>query len=228
MPTPEKSVELAETMVRIGLMTGRRFSALVTDMDQPLGMYVGNALEVEEAIRTLRGEVKGALLDVSLRLGTQILLSAGAAGTQEEAMSRLKRSLDSGEGLEKLRQMIETQGGDARVVDEPSRLPRAGAQIDLRAARSGYVSGMTTSLIGYAAQSLGAGRVRKEDRIDPAVGLVMKKRIGDEVEKGEVWCTLHVNRQSDVEGAEAMMRRAVCISDEKPPEKPLVYKTIEA
>ena len=227
MPTLEKSIELAETMVRIGSMTGRRFSALVTDMDQPLGMYVGNALEVTEAVKALRGEADGALLDVSMRLGAQILLSAGAAKAQDEAMKKLREKLDSGEGLEKLRQMIEVQGGDSRIVDDLSLLPQAQKQIELTAPRAGYIAGMTTSLIGYAAQALGAGRIKKEDAIDPAVGLVMKKRIGDFVEKGEVWCVLHVNPQSDVESAKKMMNEALLISDEQPEERPLVYRTIE-
>ena len=228
MPTLEQSIELAETMVRIGAMTGRRFSALVTDMDQPLGMNVGNALEVIEAVQTLRGEADGALLEVSLRLGAQILMSAKAAETQDEAMDRLRRRLDSGEGLEKLRRMIEAQGGDARIVDDLSLMPQAKERIELIAPRAGYISGMTTSLIGYAAQSLGAGRIRKEDDVDPAVGLVMKKRIGDPVEKGESWCTLHVNPRSDVEEARALLERAVSISEEKPADKPLVYRTVEA
>ena len=227
MPTLEKSIELAETMVRIGSMTGRKFSALVTDMDQPLGMYVGNALEVTEAVLALRGEADGALLDVSLRLGAQILVSAKAARTQEEAMAMLRRKLDSGEGLTKLQQMIASQGGDPRIADDLSLMPQAAEKIELRAGRAGYISGMTTSLIGYAAQSLGAGRIRKEDKIDPAAGLVMKKRIGDFIEKGESWCTLHVNPQSDVEGARKLMEQAIEISDEKPEERPLIYRTIE-
>jgi len=227
MPTLEKSIELAETMVRIGSMTGRKFSALVTDMDQPLGMYVGNALEVTEAVLALRGEADGALLDVSLRLGAQILLSAGAAKTQDEAMKMLRQKLDSGEGLMKLKQMIASQGGDARIADDLSLLPQAQEKIDLKAERAGYIAGMTTSLIGYAAQALGAGRIRKEDAIDPAVGLVMKKRVGDYVEKGEVWCTLHVNPASDAESAEKMMNEAIRMSDEKPEERPLIYRTVE-
>jgi len=228
MPTLEKSIELAETMVRIGSMTGRKFSALVTDMDQPLGMYVGNALEVTEAVMALRGEADGALLDVSLRLGAQILVSAGAVKTQDEAMDMLRQKLESGEGLEKLRQMIASQSGDARIVDDLSLLPQAQEKIELRAERAGYISGMTTSLIGYAAQSLGAGRIKKTDVIDPAVGLVMKKRIGDYVEAGECWCILHVNPKSDVESAKRLMNEAIEISDEKPEARPLVYRMIEA
>lgn len=229
MPTLEKSIELAETMVRIGAMTGRRFSAMVTDMDQPLGMNVGNALEVVEAIETLRGETSGALLDVSLSLGAQLLLSARVAATQEEAASMLRRSLDSGEGLVKLGDMIEAQGGDRRVTDDLSMMPQARSRTNVTAARSGYISAVNASLIGYAAQALGAGRIRKGDAVDPAVGLVMRKRIGDFVKKGEAWCTLHVNPTSDEAGARALLERAVVISDDRPTViPPLVYRTVEA
>ena len=228
MPTLEKSIELAETMVRIGSMTGRTFSALVTDMDQPLGMNVGNALEVVEAVEVLRGETKGALLDVSLELGAQILLSAKAASSHGEAMDMLTEKLESGAGLEKLRQMIEIQGGDGRIVDDLSLMPQAERKVDLCAEESGYIAGMTTSLIGYAAQSLGAGRIKKSDVIDPAVGLIMKKRVGDRIEKGEAWCTLYVNPASDEEGAKALLRRAVTISTEKPEVRPLIYRIVEA
>ncbi len=228
MPTLEKSIELAETMVRIGSMTGRRFSALVTDMDQPLGMNVGNALEVIEAVEVLRGDTKGALLDVSLQLGAQILLSAKAASSQEEAMQMLREKLESGEGLEKLRQMIEIQGGDGRVVDDLSLLPQAQKKVEIPAEESGYVAQLTTSLIGYAAQSLGAGRIKKSDAIDPAVGLIMRKRVGDRIEKGESWCTLLVNSASDEAGARKLLEQAITVSAEKPQTKPLVYRTVEA
>lgn len=228
MPTLEQSIELARTMVRIGSMTGRRFSALVTDMDQPLGMYIGNALEVTEAVKVLRGEAEGALLDVSLQLGAQILLSARVAKTKDEALSMLRDKLESGEGLEKLKQMIASQGGDPRIADDLSLLPQAQETIDLTAPSDGYISGMTTSEIGYAALALGAGRSSKEADIDPAVGLVMKKRIGDAVEKGEAWCTLHVNPGSRIEEAKQRLEGALSISKEKPVLRPLVYTTIEA
>ncbi len=226
MPTLTQSIELAEMMVRIGSMTGRRFSALVTDMDQPLGMNVGNALEVIEAVQALRGEADGALLDVSLQLGVQILVSAGAVQNQEAALQRLREKLDSGEGLEKLRQMIASQGGDARVVDDLSLMPQAGKRTQVVAQQDGYVCSIRTSSIGYAAQLLGAGRVRKEDAIDQAVGLIMKKRVGDYVRKGECWCELHVNPGSREAEARALLEQAITISEVRPEKKPLVYRTI--
>jgi len=165
---------------------------------------------------------------VSLELGAQILLSAKAASSHGEAMNMLTEKLESGAGLEKLRQMIEIQGGDGRIVDDLSLMPQAERKVDLCAEESGYIAGMTTSLIGYAAQSLGAGRIKKSDVIDPAVGLIMKKRVGDRIEKGEAWCTLHVNPASDEEGAKALLRRAVTISSEKPELRPLIYRIVEA
>ena len=228
MPTMEESIELAETMVRIGSMTGRRFSALVTDMSQPLGLNVGNALEVIEAIECLRGEKDGDLTEVSLELGAQILVSASAASSREEALRLLREKLTSGEGLEKLRAMIASQGGDARVVDDLSLMPQAQRMTDVLAEESGYIASMETSLIGYAAQALGAGRIRKEDDIDPAVGIVMKKRIGDYVEKGEAIMTLHVNPSSDEAGARALLKRAMAFSD-VPVERPaLIHRVIGA
>ena len=215
MPTPEKSAELAETMVRIGSMTGRRFSALVTDMDQPLGLNVGNALEVEEAITALSGRAEGALLDVSMQLGVQMLCTGGVFADRDKALAALRQKLDSGEGLKKLAEMIEAQGGDPRVTEDTDRLPHAGKTIVVPAPQSGYINAMHTRMIGYAAQRLGAGRIRKSDVIDPAAGIVMEKRLGDHVGRGEAWCTLHVGPTSDVNGALALLEKTLSIGPER-------------
>ena len=228
MPTLEKSVELAETMVRIGRGTGRRFSALVTDMDQPLGLYVGNALEVREAIEVLSGRAGGALLDVSLQLGAQMLRSCRLADSADEAMAMLRAALEDGRGLAKLADMIEAQGGERRVAYEPDRLPQAEGRIDIAAEKSGYVRAIATSDIGYAAQALGAGRERADDVIDPAAGIIMKKRLGEFVEKGEAWCELHVGARADVAAAKKRLAGALTLSDEPMAQaKPLVYRAID-
>ena len=227
MPTPEMSVTLAKTMVRIGSLTGRRFSALVTDMDQPLGLNVGNALEVKEAIDILSGRAKGALLDVSLQLGAQMLRTTGLAATADEAVARLRDKLASGEGLKKLAEMIEAQGGDPRVTRDTGLLPQAEGRVSVAARESGYVSAIRTSAIGYAAQALGAGRVKKSDRIDPAVGLVMKKRVGEPIEKGEAWCELHVNPGSDVNAALTLLEDALTVSRAPAKAPRLVHAVIE-
>lgn len=227
MDTYEKSVQLAKTMVRIGSLSGRRFSALITDMDQPLGNYIGNALEVEEAIEVLAGRVGGDLKTVSLTLGAHILRNAGAVRTVEEGIALLEEKIISGEGLKKLSEMIAAQGGDPRVAYDTSLLPKAKYRIDVTADRDGYVTGMTTRDIGNAAKLLGAGRERKTDVLDLSVGLVMKVRVGDKVKKGDVLCTLHAGDGSDRIGAHNLIRRSIAIGDDRPEPQPLIRAVVE-
>ena len=227
MDTYEKSVQLAKTMVRIGSLSGRRFSALITDMDQPLGNYIGNALEVEEAIEVLAGRVGGDLKTVSLTLGAHILRNAGAVRTVEEGIALLEEKIISGEGLKKLSEMIAAQGGDPRVAYDTSLLPKAKYKIDVTADRDGYVTGMTTRDIGNAARLLGAGRERKTDVLDLSVGLVMKVRVGDKVKKGDVLCTLHAGDGSDRIGAHNLMRKSIAIGDDRPEPQPLIRAVVE-
>lgn len=227
MDTPEKSRQLAETMVRIGNMSGKRFSALITDMDQPLGNYIGNALEVEEAIDVLAGRTKGELKDVALTLGAHILRNAGAAETVEAGIKMLDEKIESGEGLRKLGDMIEAQGGDRRVVEDTSLLPKAPKQIELRADRAGYIARMVTSDIGNAAKLLGAGRERKTDELDLSVGIVMHKRLGEAVKRDEPLATLHVGEKSDRVGAYNLLKKSIVIGDEKPEVMPLIQAVIE-
>ena len=226
MDTPEKSRLLAETMVRIGNLSGKRFSALITDMDQPLGRYVGNALEVEEAIEVLSGRAGGDLREVSLQLGAHILRGAGVASTVEEGVRLLEEKLDSGEGLERLGAMIEAQGGDPRVVHDTSLLPKAKELVEVRADREGFLGAVRTADIGNAARLLGAGRVKKTDVPDPAVGLVMEKRIGDPVKRGDVLCTLHVSDCSDRIGAYNLVKKAMQITEEAPSKPVLIHAVI--
>lgn len=226
MPTLEESIELGRQMVRIGSRTGHKFFALVTDMDQPLGQYIGNALEVEEAILVLSGQAEGPLKELSLLLGAYMLLGAGVAESVDDGLHMLHEKLLNGEALAKLGEMIEAQGGDPRVVDDPSLLPRAPQRIDVRARADGFVIRMHTSLIGNAAKALGAGRERKEDQIDPAVGIIMKKRIGEAVRRGDILCELHVSEHSDVEAARALMERAVVIESARITPPPLVHRVI--
>ena len=227
MDTPEKSRKLAEMMVRIGNLSGKRFSALITDMDQPLGNYIGNALEVEEAIDILAGRTEGALKDVALELGAHILRNAGAVATVNEGVKLLDSKIRSGEGLKKLAEMIAAQGGYPRVCEDTGLLPKAKTLIDIKADRAGYISSMVTSDIGNAAKLLGAGRERKTDALDLSVGIVMKVRVGDRVKKGDVLCTLHAGEKSDRTGAYNLMKRSITISDEKPEARPLIQAVVE-
>ncbi len=227
MDTPEKSRELAEKMVRIGNMSGKRFSALITDMDQPLGNYIGNALEVEEAIDILAGRTQGDLKYVSLQLGAHILVGAGRAATVEEGVALLEEKIRNGEGLKKLAEMIAAQGGDPRVVQDTSLLPKAKKTVDLLAEEDGWMESIVTSDVGNAAKLLGAGREKKTDELDLSVGIVMKKRIGDPVCAGDVLATLHVGEKSDCDGAYSLLKRSLKIGKE-PVEKPvLIHAVVE-
>ena len=219
--------ELAEFMVRLGSMSGRKFSALVTGMEQPLGAYVGNALEVEEAIQVLSGQAQGDLKTVALELGAYILRNAGAVKSVQEGRALLNRKLNSGEGLKKLAAMIQAQGGDPRVVYDTSLLPKAQTKLEVKSFKSGYLSQVATNRIGEAAKLLGAGREKKTDVIDPAVGIIVKKRIGDAVEVGDVLCQVFANPASDADGALHLLNGAFTVSAEKPEIPPLIEYVVE-
>ena len=227
MDTPEKSRKLAEMMVRIGSLSGKRFSALITDMDQPLGNYIGNALEVEEAIDVLAGRTGGDLKTVALTLGAHILRNAGAAPDVQTGIRMLEAKIVSGEGLRTFGDMIEAQGGDRRVVEDTGLLPKAPHKVVLKAERDGYVVKMHTSDIGNAARLLGAGRERKTDVLDLSVGIVMSVRLGDAVKKGDLLATLHVGERSDRIGAYNLLKKSIVIGDEKPEAKPLIQAVVE-
>lgn len=214
MHTTEASIELAQTMVRIGCDAGRRMMALVTDMGEPLGSHVGNALEVKEAIDALSGRVQGPLLEVSLELGARMLILADAATSVADAKQKLMGALESGRGLERLRAMIVAQGGDPACCDDVTRLPQAPVIRDVPAAVSGYVHRMDTVALGNAAQAMGAGRRVKTDVIDPAVGFVMCRRIGDRVEAGEALATVHARDEATAQAASEAIVRCVAIGAE--------------
>ena len=227
MQTQDAARELARAMVDIGNSTGRRFAALVTDMNQPLGRYVGNALEVEEAIDILSNRCEGDLKTVSLALGAQILRLAGAAKDAKEGLKMLLSKLESGEGLAKLAEMVRCQGGNPDAIYDTSLLPKAQSTKDVLAARDGYVGAITTNQIGYAAKALGAGREKKEDPIDPAAGLIMRVRLGDRVRAGQPLCTLHLGPLSREAEAEDLIQSAIHLQDEPPVPHPLIYGEIE-
>lgn len=227
MDTPEKSRQLAETMVRIGSLSGKKFSAVITDMDQPLGNYIGNALEVEEAIDVLAGRTEGDLKTVALTLGAHILRNAGVVKTVDEGIERLNEKIRSGEGLRKFAEMIASQGGDSRVTEDTSLLPHAPKRIELRADKDGWLGSIVTSDVGNAAKLLGAGREKKTDELDLSVGLIMKKRVGDPVHRGDVLAELHVGEKSDSVGAYNLLKGAIAISDIPVPRPQLIHSVVE-
>lgn len=193
MKTVEDSKKLAEAMVKIGNSVGRNTMAIISDMSQPLGFAIGNALEVKEAIDALKGEGPEDLMELCYTLGSQMVVLGGKASTIEEARKMLEHAVESGAALEVLKKFIAAQGGDASVVDDPSRLPQAKYVSDVVAKESGYVAKIEADDIGTAAMLLGAGRATKESDIDLAVGLVLRKKVGDYVEAGEPLVTVHAN-----------------------------------
>ncbi|WHX48481.1 pyrimidine-nucleoside phosphorylase [Paenibacillus woosongensis] len=196
MKTVEDAKELAHAMVSIGNNVGRRTMAVISDMSQPLGRAIGNALEVREAIDTLRGTGPKDLEELCLALGRQMVFLAGKAASLEEAEEKLREVIRSGKALEKFKEFIANQGGDASIVDNPDKLPTAAYRIEVPAKKDGVVASIVADEIGTAAMLLGAGRATKESEIDLAVGLMLNKKIGDKVAAGESLVTIHANREN--------------------------------
>lgn len=195
---------LAHTMVRIGKLANRQVMAVVSDMSQPLGEAIGNSLEVVEAIETLQGHGPADLLEMCYALGSQMVVLAKGAADLEEAREKLQAALESGAALEKFKEMIRNQGGDAAVVDHPERLLTAKYEFDLPALQEGVVTKIVANEVGVAAMLLGAGRKTKEDRIDYAVGLKLHKKVGDPVSEGESLLTIYANSEDVAEVKELL------------------------
>ena len=230
MRTVEEAKKLASLMVRIGDHLGRRCMAVITDMNQPLGLAVGNALEVKDAVEALSGMLPETdpLMEVSLLLGANMLLLSNLCTSEEEGKQMLLAAIRSGAGLAKLKAMVKAMGGDDSYID-PIKIRELCAtrrQIPLYPKEEGYLAAMEAVKIGLASQLLGAGRARKEDTIDPAVGLIMHKRVGDRLEKGEPFCTLYVNDETRLKEAIETMYTAITVSQEKPAAAPLVYDIV--
>lgn len=196
MKTLEDAEALADAMVSIGNNVGRNTMAIISDMSQPLGRAIGNALELKEAIDTLNGKGPEDLTELVLTLGSQMVVLANRANTLEEARQLLNEAIENGSALEKFKTFLENQGGDASVVDAPELLPTATYQIEYKAQSSGVVSELIANEIGVASMMLGAGRQTKEDEIDLSVGIVLNKKVGDVVKEGESLLTIHSNREN--------------------------------
>ncbi|EGT3598794.1 pyrimidine-nucleoside phosphorylase [Clostridium perfringens] len=193
MKTPEAARELATEMVGIGKHVGRNTVAIISDMDQPLGFAIGNALEVKEAIETLRGNGPKDLLELCLTLGSNMVVLAGAAKDTDEARKMLMETITSGKAIEKLKEFVEAQGGDASVIDDISNFHNAKYVIPVKATKSGVVSKIHAENIGLVAMELGAGRATKESIIDLAVGIVLQKKRGDKVNEGDIIAYIHAD-----------------------------------
>jgi pyrimidine-nucleoside phosphorylase len=225
MKTLDDSRELAKAMVRIGNNVGRNTMAVISDMSQPLGFAIGNALEVKEAIDTLRGEGPEDLTELCLTLGSHMVFLARKADSLKEAREKLENAMKDGSALETFKVFLSSQGGDASVVDDPQKLPQAKYTFELEAKQDGYVSEIVADEIGTAAMLLGAGRATKESEIDLAVGLILRRKIGDRVQKGESLVTICSNFEN-VEEVRTMLYENITLSTEKVEAPVLIHEEI--
>jgi pyrimidine-nucleoside phosphorylase len=225
MKTLDDSRELAKAMVRVGNNVGRKTMAVISDMSQPLGFAIGNALEVKEAIDTLRGEGPEDLTELCLTLGSHMVVLAEKAESPAQAREMLEQAIKDGSALEAMKTFLSSQGGDASVVDDPSRLPQAKYVYELDAKEDGYVSEIVADAVGTAAMVLGAGRATKESEIDLAVGLMLRKKIGDTVSKGESLATIYSNFE-DVEEVKERLYSNIKIKAAKVDAPVLVHEEI--
>ena len=223
----ESARKLAKGMQKIGESLGRKVIAVISSMDQPLGNYIGNALEVIEAIEVLKGNVKGDLLEVVLTLGSHMVVSAGKAETEEEAKEMLLKNIENGEGLKKFRQFVLQQGGTDRIVDDYSLLPVSPVKKAVYANTSGYIWSMDTAEIGKASIATGAGRVQKTDPLDLGAGIAMKVRLGDYIEKGDALAEVFAATEEKTEAAAKLISNAIVIKDEKNEPSKLILDIIK-
>ncbi|ARB77293.1 MULTISPECIES: pyrimidine-nucleoside phosphorylase [Staphylococcus] len=212
MKTLEDAEQLAHAMVSIGNHVGRKTMAIISDMSQPLGNAIGNALELREAIETLNGHGPEDLTELVLTLGSQMVVLGQQAETLEEARRKLKQAIQDGTALAKFKQFIANQGGNPHIVDHPELLPQAQYKIELPAQKTGTITEMIANDIGIASMMLGAGRQTKEDTIDLGVGIVLNKKVGDTVKEGEPLLTIYSN-QPDIFDVKAKLYDSIAIQD---------------
>ncbi|MCA9795164.1 MAG: thymidine phosphorylase, partial [Candidatus Eremiobacteraeota bacterium] len=227
MPDLESGRRLAHCMVEIGKRLGRRVRAALSDMDCPLGTHIGNALEFREAIEILRGErADSALAQVALELAAQLVVMSDLADSLEAARSRVRQLVDDGSALNRMRDWIKAQDGEPRMVDDLDLLPSAAERVVLRAENGGFVTQMQARAIGEAAMALGAGRQRKTDPVDPAVGVVLLVEPGQSVEKGQPLAELHSNDSGRSTEAMTALRQAIVVGPEAPAPRQLIREFI--
>lgn len=226
MKTIDDSFALAKEMVDIGDNMNRETIALITDMDEPLGFAVGNSLEVIEAIETLKGRGPKDFVMLCETLGAYMLLLAKVVESFEEGKAKIQEAISSGSALEKLKEFIENQGGDSRVVDDYTLLPQAKEILEVKSPKKGYIKKIEAEEVGVSAMMLGAGRETKEDELDLSAGIVLTKKVSDFVEEGETIAYMHYNKLDKIEAAKERFLNAYIISDEKVDEGKLVYGVV--
>lgn len=220
------AVKLAKTMAEIGKSVGRNVTAVISSMDQPLGMNIGNSLEVIEAIEVLKGNVKGDLLDVALTLGAYMLIGAKKVNSVEEGISMLTENINNGKGLAKFRELLIQQHGNPDIIEDYSLLPLSKAKLEVKAESNGYIYSMNTAEIGRSSLETGAGRASKTDSIDFGSGIIMKVRIGDTVSKGDVIAEIYSATEEKCISAGKYLKDAIEIKAEKPEQPKLILDII--
>jgi pyrimidine-nucleoside phosphorylase len=226
MPTVKAATELAQTMVKIGKSVGRKTVALISDMNQPLGFAVGNALEVKEAIETLKNGGPADFREHCLHVGAHLLVLGKKFKNVAAARAACEAVLADGSAFAKFRSLVEVQGGDVNQLDNPDLLPKAGLIQTITAPKAGYLKELNAREIGLASVALGGGRAKKGDAIDPAVGIVVHHKVGDKLAKGDPLFTVHANDTQKMEEIKAWVLKAHIFSRDKARRLPLFYKTI--
>lgn len=224
----ENAQKLSNEMVEIGNKVGRKVVALITDMNQPLGNTIGNSLEVIEAIEILKGNISGELKDVALTLGGYMLLLGKKFNNLKEAKENLEKAITDGRGLEKFRQLIIAQGGNPNVIEDYSLFPIDSYKLELKADKSGYLADLNTLTIGKASVETGAGRHKKEDSIDYGAGIILRKRLGDKIEKDEIIAEIFTSNKEKAENAMKILKTAFVISEDKPAKQNIILDIIGA
>ncbi len=227
MKSENDAAFLAELMVETGERMGKQVVALITDMDQPLGNMIGNALEVVECVEVLQGKGPEDLRELCLELAGWMLHLGGVAKAVAEGKQQSAKLIASGVALEKFRKMIELQGGDPRVIDDPKRLPQAQHRMQVSSSKSGYLASMQCEQIGTACVILGGGRERKEDSVDPSVGIVLHKKVGDRVAAGEPLATIYYNAETRAARARQLIEASIEVAAAAPAKRPLIHRVIE-
>jgi pyrimidine-nucleoside phosphorylase len=222
MPDPERAQKLARAMIQLGEDRGTPVVALLTAMDRPLGCACGNALEVKESLDALRGSGPDDLMEVTYALGAEMLMLAGAASNAGDAWTMMKKAIDSGKALDKFREIIEAQGGDASIIDNQDVLASAPVTAEFTAERDGIVQEVAPRAIGHGVIALRGGRRTMEDRIDPSVGFIIITDPGKTVKKGDVLATIHALDEPGVKEGKKALKEAITIGDEAAKSLPLI------
>ena len=226
MKTLDDSFALAKEMVEIGTAMNRETIAIISDMDEPLGSAVGNSLEVIEAIEALKGRGPKDFMTLCETLGSYMLVSSKIASDYEDGVKRIKEALESGAALEKFKEFVANQGGNPKVADDYSLLPKASHIVEIKSDKTGFIEKIEAETVGVSAMILGAGRETKDDELDLSAGIILKKKVGDFVNEGDTLALMHFNRENKFEDAKERLKNSYVISEDKSEPKKLIYGVV--